>query len=47
MRYFFPQELALFLSDSGFDLLRLARFPEFDRDPDEDSWSIVGVARAI
>ena len=32
MRYFFPLELDLFLQSSGFSLLRLGAFPEFDQD---------------
>ena len=46
MRYFFPLELELFLQSSGFSLLRLGAFPEFDQDPSEATWNILGVARA-
>jgi SAM-dependent methyltransferase len=47
MRYFFPLELDLFLQTAGFNLLRLGVFPQFERDPDETSWNVLGVARAV
>ncbi len=46
VRYFFPLELTLFLESSGFTSLRLGAFPEFERDPDEATWNVLGVARA-
>lgn len=46
MRFFFPLELELFLQSSGFRLLRLGAFPEFDRDPSEATWNVLGVAQA-
>jgi SAM-dependent methyltransferase len=47
VRYFFPLELSLLLESSGFTLLRLGPFPEFDAEPDEQSWNVLGVARAV
>jgi SAM-dependent methyltransferase len=47
MRYFFPLELELFLENSGFSPVRIGAFPEFDKDPDERSWNVLGVARAV
>jgi SAM-dependent methyltransferase len=47
VRYFFPQELKLFLQCSGFEPVRLGAFPEFDRDPDETVWNVLGVAQAV
>jgi SAM-dependent methyltransferase len=47
MRYFFPLELNLFLECCGFAPIRLGSFPEFDRDPDETTWNVCGVARAV
>jgi SAM-dependent methyltransferase len=47
MRYFFPQELSLFLDCSGLSLLRLGAFPDFDRQPDETTWNVLAVARAV
>lgn len=46
MRFFFPQELELFLKCTGFSCLRLGCFPEIDRDPDERTWNVMCVARA-
>ena len=47
MRYFFAQELKLFLEITGFELLRLGSFPAFEQEPSETSWSAMLVARAI
>jgi hypothetical protein len=46
VRYFYTLELNLFLESSGFSLLRLGAFPEFDKDPDDATWNVLGVARA-
>jgi len=46
MRYFFSHELDTFLAGSGFRLLRLGAFPNFDEDPSESTWNVLGVARA-
>jgi SAM-dependent methyltransferase len=45
MRYFFPRELELFLESAGFALVRLGAFPEFDQEPNETTWNVLGVAR--
>ena len=47
VRYFFPLELNLFLECSGFSPIRLGAFPEFNHEPDETTWNVLGVARAI
>jgi hypothetical protein len=47
MRYFFPLELELFLSTSGFELVRLGSFPELAVEPTESTWNVGVVARAI
>ena len=47
MRYFFPRELDLFLECSGFAPIRLRAFPGSDRDPDEMTWNVLGVAQAV
>lgn len=47
MRFFFPLELNLFLECSGFAPVRLGAFPEFDRNPDETTWNVLCVARAL
>ena len=46
MRFFFPQELALFLQIANFELVRLGAFPDLDREPDETTWNVMVVARA-
>lgn len=46
MRYFFPQELALFLDVAGFHLERIGAFPDWDRMPDETTWNVMVVASA-
>jgi SAM-dependent methyltransferase len=45
MRYFFPRELDLFLECAGFVPVRLGAFPEFDQEPDETTWNLLGIAR--
>jgi hypothetical protein len=47
VRYFFPLELNLFLESAGFKPLRLGAFPEFDREPDENSWNVLCAGRAV
>lgn len=47
VRYFFPLELEFFLERAGFATIRLGAFPEFDRDPDETTWNVLGVARTV
>lgn len=47
VRYFFPKELELFLEISGFRLLRLGAFPDFDRDPNETTWNVMAVAGVV
>jgi SAM-dependent methyltransferase len=46
VRYFFPQELELFLDAAGFRLLRLGAFPDFAHEPDETTWNAIVVAEA-
>jgi SAM-dependent methyltransferase len=45
MRYFFPQELALFLSQAGLEMLRLSAFPSLADEANEQSWNALLVAR--
>lgn len=47
MRYFFPQELALFLELAGFRLQRIGAFPDFAQDADESTWNAMVVATAV
>lgn len=46
MRYFFEPELQGFLSEAGFELLRIGGFPDFDEEPSERTWNVAFVARA-
>lgn len=46
VRYFFPLELDLLLKVSGFHLLRLGAFPDFERDPGPDTWNVLAAAQA-
>ncbi|HZU85991.1 MAG TPA: class I SAM-dependent methyltransferase [Anaerolineaceae bacterium] len=45
MRYFFPQELALFLQQAGMELVALSDFADLACKPDEETWNVLGVAR--
>ena len=47
MRYFFLKEFRLLLECSGLSLLGLGAFPDFDRQPDETTWNVLAVARAV
>jgi SAM-dependent methyltransferase len=47
MRFFFPQELSLILECSGLSPVRLGAFPDFDKDPDEATWNVMAIARAV
>lgn len=47
VRYFFPMELELMLSLSDFALASLTAFPTLERQADETTWNVYGVARAI
>lgn len=47
VRYFFPLELELFLDVAGFSLLRLEAFPDRAGDPDESTWNVLALARAV
>jgi SAM-dependent methyltransferase len=45
VRYFFPQEIAHYLEDAGFELLRLCPFLRLDGTVDEKEWNVTAVAR--
>ena len=47
MRYFFGPELELFLTTSGFELVKLSAFPDIDQPPAADTWNVLGIARAV
>jgi SAM-dependent methyltransferase len=47
VRYFFPLELELMLSQTGFTLLTLSSFPTLDEPAGDTTWSVFGIARAV
>ncbi len=47
MRYFFPQEFALFLEQSGFELRSMTAFPSLDAPVTDQTWNALVVARAV
>lgn len=47
MRYFFEPELAAFLAAAGFEMVHVGAFPEVDATPDETTWNVTVVARAV
>jgi predicted TPR repeat methyltransferase len=47
VRYFDAGELDRFLQAAGFTSLRVSGFPEIEREPDETTWNLLVVARAV
>lgn len=47
MRYFFPQEFALFLQSTGFKACSMTAFPSLDAPLTDQTWNALVVARAI
>lgn len=45
VRYFFPQEMAHYLNDAGFELLKFCPFLSLDGKVDENEWNITAIAR--
>ena len=45
MRYFFPQELALFLKLSDLELVTMSEFGDLNRRADADTWNVLVVAQ--
>lgn len=47
MRYFFPQEYAMFLSEAGFEMVSISAFPSLVEPLDDSRWNafVVAVAR--
>ena len=44
VRYLFPWEVDHFLSNSGFELLKICRFPVIEELPSENTWNVAVVA---
>ncbi len=47
MRYFFPQEFALLLSQADFEMRSISAFPTLDAPLSDDSWNAFVVAKSI
>jgi hypothetical protein len=47
LRYFFPQEMVLFLETAGFELQSMTAFPSLDTELGKESWNALCVAKAI
>ncbi len=47
VRYFFPMELELMLSQAGFALDSLTAFPTLNIPADETTWNVFGIAHAV
>ncbi|MFC1965978.1 class I SAM-dependent DNA methyltransferase [Chloroflexota bacterium] len=47
IRYYFPQEIIHYLKETGFEVLKICRFPDIDVKVDESVWNIAAIARAV
>ena len=47
MRFFFPQEIALFLGCAGFEMIHMGPFPEYKRELNDLTWNALVVARGV
>jgi SAM-dependent methyltransferase len=47
LRYFFPQEFALLLSQAGFAMQSISAFPTLDAPLTDETWNAFVVARAV
>jgi hypothetical protein len=45
VRYFFPQEIAHYLDDAGFELLKFCPFLSLNGTVDENEWNVTAIAR--
>ena len=45
VRYFFPQEIAHYLDDAGFELLKFCPFLRLNGTVDENEWNVTAIAR--
>ncbi len=46
VRYFFPQEIAHYLDDAGFELVKFCPFLSLNGRVDENEWNVMAIARA-
>ena len=47
LRFLFPQEIAYYLAEAGFKLLKLCPFMELNRQPTEQDWNVTVVAERV
>jgi SAM-dependent methyltransferase len=47
VRFYFPQEIKLFLENSGFEVLKICPFLDLDGSVDESVWNITVIAKAV
>ena len=47
MRFFFPQELRFFLNITGFEIVHIGPFPEYEEELGDGTWNALVVARGI
>lgn len=47
VRFYFPQEIKCFLSETGFELLKICPFLDLNGNVDETVWNIAVVAKAV
>lgn len=47
MRFFFPKEIEFYLQSTGLKLLKLGAFPQWRKTPNEKTWNIFGIAKAV
>lgn len=47
LRYFFPQELIHYLTESGFSVLKFCKFLHIDEPPSENTWNVTIIAKAV
>ncbi len=47
MRFFFPKELEFYLQSTRLKLLKLGAFPQWRKTPNEKTWNIFGIAKAV
>jgi hypothetical protein len=47
VRFYFPQEIKQFLSQTGFEVLKICPFLDLTGSVDETVWNIAVVARAV
>ncbi len=47
MRYFFPEELRRFLSESGLKMVQLSAFGHLDQPPDTTTWNALVIAQKL